>query len=209
MLPEPRLSVEDLAKRYGRRALFRDLAFTLGPGDSLAVTGRNGAGKSTLLQIVAGVRSPTAGSVRFWLRGEEVEPEARPLRTGFVAPYLNLYDTFSAVENLDFLARARRLPDADARIADVLDRVGLGTRGDDLVRTYSSGMKQRVRLAAALLAAPSLLLLDEPTSNLDAPGRAVVAAVAQAHRDAGGILLVATNVDHEVALCEQTIEVGA
>ncbi|MEP0547838.1 MAG: heme ABC exporter ATP-binding protein CcmA [Rhodothermales bacterium] len=207
-LSEPRLSVEGLAKRYGRRSLFRGLDFDLGPGDSLAVTGRNGAGKSTLLQIVAGVRTPTAGTVRLWLRGEEVEPEARPLRTGFVAPYLNLYDAFSARENLDFLARARRLADAEARIEAVLDRVGLGGRGDDLVRTYSSGMKQRVRLAAALLAGPSLLLLDEPTANLDAPGRAVVEAVAGAHREAGGILLVATNVDHEAALCERAIEVG-
>ncbi len=208
MLPEPRLSVEGLAKRYGRRALFRGLDFELGPGDSLAVTGRNGAGKSTLLQIVAGVRAPTAGTVRLWLRGEEVEPDVRPLRTGFVAPYLNLYDAFSARENLDFLARARRLADAEARITAVLDRVGLGGRGDDLVRTYSSGMKQRVRLAAALLAGPSLLLLDEPTSNLDAPGRAVVETAAHAHCEAGGILLVATNVDHEAALCAQSIEVG-
>jgi heme exporter protein A len=188
--------------------LFRDVDFDLGPGDSLAVTGANGAGKSTLLQIVAGVRTPTAGAVRLWLEGEEVEPEERPLRTGFVAPYLQLYDAFTAVENLGFIARARRLPEAGARIATVLDRVGLGRRGDDLLRTYSSGMKQRARLAAALLAAPSLLLLDEPTSNLDAPGRAVVEEVARSHREAGGILLVATNVDHEAALCEQRLEVG-
>jgi heme exporter protein A len=208
MRAAPRLSAEGLAKRYGRRVLFRDVDFDLGPGDSLAVTGANGAGKSTLLQIVAGVRTPTAGAVRLWLEGEEVEPEERPLRTGFVAPYLQLYDAFTAVENLGFIARARRLPEAGARIATVLDRVGLGRRGDDLLRTYSSGMKQRARLAAALLAAPSLLLLDEPTSNLDAPGRAVVEEVARSHREAGGILLVATNVDHEAALCEQRLEVG-
>lgn len=208
MLPEPRLSVEGLAKRFGRRALFRGLDFELGPGASLAVTGPNGAGKSTLLQVVAGVLSPTAGTVRLWLGGEEVEPEARPLRTGFVAPTLHLYDAFTARENLRFLARARRLSDADARITELLDRVGLVGRGDDLVRTYSSGMRQRARLAAALLAAPSLLLLDEPTSNLDAPGRAIVEAVARAHCAAGGILLVATNVDHEAALCERGIEVG-
>ena len=208
MSAAPRLSAEGLAKRYGRRLLFRDVAFDLGPGDSLAVTGANGAGKSTLLQIVAGVRAPTAGTVRLWLGDDEVDAEVRPRRTGFVAPYLQLYDAFTAVENLGFLARARRLPDAGARTAAALDRVGLGGRGDDLLRTYSSGMKQRARLAAALLAAPSLLLLDEPTSNLDAPGRAVVEEVARTHREAGGILLVATNVDHEAALCDQRIEVG-
>jgi heme exporter protein A len=208
MPPTPRLSAEGLAKRFGRRLLFRGLDFDLRPGASLAVTGANGAGKSTLLQIVAGVQSPTEGAVRLWLDGDEVAPEARPLRTGFVAPYLQVYDAFSAVENLDFIARARRLPDAAARIAAALDRVGLGQRGGDLVRTYSSGMKQRIRLAAALLAEPPLLLFDEPTSNLDAPGRAVVVETARAHCADGGILLIATNVDHEAALCEQRVEVG-
>ena len=204
----PRLSAAGLAKRFGRRLLFRGLDFDLEAGDSLAVTGANGAGKSTLLQIVAGVQSPTDGTVRLWLDDAEITPEARPLRTGFVAPYLQVYDAFTAVENLDFIARARRLSDAETRIAAVLDRVGLGQRGDDLVRTYSSGMKQRVRLAAALLTEPPLLLFDEPTSNLDAPGRAVVEKTARAHCADGGILLIATNVDHEAALCEQRVEVG-
>src|SRR5690606_11525309 len=125
-----------------------------------------------------------------------------------VAPYLNLYDAFSAEENLGFLARARRLPGADARIAAALERVGLGARGGDFVRTYSSGMRQRLRLAAALLAAPAVLLLDEPTSNLDEAGRAVVAAVAAEHRAAGGVLVVATNDEREAAFCDAAVEIG-
>lgn len=209
MRAAPHLSAESLAKRFGRRVLFRGLSFDLRPGDGLAVRGANGAGKSTLLQIVAGVQAPTAGTVRLRLGGDEVEAQERPLRVGFVAPYLNLYDAFSARENLVFLAHARRLPDAAVRITAVLDRVGLGGRGDDLVRTYSSGMKQRLRLAAALLPAPRILLLDEPTSNLDAPGRAIVEAVAAAHRADGGILVVATNVEHEAALCDSAVEIGA
>lgn len=204
----PRLAAIGLGKRFGRLVLFRDLSFELGPGDGLAVRGANGAGKSTLLQIVAGVQAPSAGEVRLTLEGAEVESEARPLAVGFVAPYLNVYDAFTAEENLGFLARARRLPGADARIEAVLERVGLGGRGADFVRTYSSGMRQRLRLAAALLPAPSVLLLDEPTSNLDAPGRAVVEAVAAAHRAAGGVLVVATNVEHEAALCDTSVEIG-
>ena len=85
MPPPPRLSAEGLAKRFGRRVLFRGLDFELGPGASLAVTGPNGAGKSTLLQIVAGVRAPTAGTVRLWLDGEEVafdDEGERSLRPG-------------------------------------------------------------------------------------------------------------------------------
>jgi len=188
--------------------LFRDLAFAVGPGGGLAIRGANGAGKSTLLQIIAGVQAPSAGEVRLTLGGAEVERQERPLRVGFVAPYLNLYDAFSAEENLGFLARARRLPGADARIAAALERVGLGARGGDFVRTYSSGMRQRLRLAAALLAAPAVLLLDEPTSNLDEAGRAVVAAVAAEHRAAGGVPVVATNDEREAAFCDAAVEIG-
>ncbi len=202
----PRLEASGLGHRFGRRVLFRDLGFALEPGDSLAITGSNGAGKSTLLQIVAGVRTPTAGTVRLWLG--EAEVADRPRHVGFVAPYLHLYDAFSARENLTFLARARRLPEAEARIATVLDAAGLGRRGDDRVGAYSSGMTQRVRFATALLAEPPLLLLDEPTATLDAPGRAFVKETARAHCADGGILVIATNLDHEAALCERMIEVG-
>ncbi len=205
MLAAPRLEAEGLHQRFGRRVLFRGLEFALGAGDSLAITGRNGAGKSTLLQIVAGVLTPTQGAVRLWLNEEAVEQEDRSLRVGLVAPYLQLYNAFSAEENLAFLAQARRLPAAAARIAAVLDRVGLGGRGSDLVGTYSSGMKQRARFAAALLAEPSVLLLDEPTSNLDEAGRSFVETLAEAHCEAGGILLVATNIESEVALCDRAL----
>ncbi len=208
MNPEPHLFAEGLAKRFGRRVLFRDLGFDLGPGGSLALRGANGAGKSTLLQIIAGVQAPTAGTVRLRLDGAEVEAEERPLRVGFVAPYLHFYDAFTARENLAFIAQARRRV-MDGRIDMLLDRVGLGGRGDDFVRTYSSGMQQRLRLAAALLPTPSVLLLDEPTATLDAPGRAIVEAIAAEHRAGGGILVVATNVEHEAALCEQAIEIGS
>ena len=204
----PYLAATGLAKRFGRRVLFRDLGFDLAPGDGLAVCGANGSGKSTLLQIVAGVQSPSKGRVTLRLGEQTVADEHRSRRVGFVAPYLHFYDAFTARENLTFIARARRL-EANGRIDTLLDRVGLGGRGDDFVRTYSSGMQQRLRLAAALLPAPSVLLLDEPTATLDAAGRALVADLAAAHRSEGGILVVATNVEHEADWCDQTVEIGS
>lgn len=208
MLPDSHLAADGLAKRFGRRVLFRDLGFTLGPGERLAIRGANGAGKSTLIQIIAGVQAPSRGTITLQLGGDAVEMEERPLRVGFVAPYLQFYDAFTARENLAFLSRARRL-DPSGRIDALLDRVGLGGRGDDFVRTYSSGMQQRLRIAAALLPQPSVLLLDEPTATLDASGRAVVESVIDAHRDEGGLLVVATNVEHEAAWCERAVHVGA
>lgn len=203
----PRLVVEDLGKRFGRRVLFRRLSFGLDGGQALAVTGANGSGKSTLLRLLAGVLRPSKGAVTLHLDGRALPAEARPLHTGLVAPYLNVYDGFTAAENLEFLARARRLPAAAARRTAVLDLVGLADRADDLVATYSSGMKQRVKYAAALLAEPPLLLLDEPTTNLDAAGLAMVERVMAYQRTAGRLLVIATNTAAEAAGCDTEVRI--
>lgn len=199
--------VEGLGKRFGRRVLFRDLSFSLAPGQSLAVTGANGSGKSTLLRILAGLMTPTKGAVTLTLGGRPLPPEERPLHVGFVAPYLNVYDDFSARENLHFLARARRLPGASERIASVLDLVALSDRADERVKTYSSGMKQRVKYAAALLSEPPLLLLDEPSSNLDVAGIEMVERVMAHQLAQGRLLVVATNDAREAERCERALRI--
>ena len=199
------LVAENLGHRFGRRVLFRKLSFTLEAGHSLAVTGSNGSGKSTLVRIIAGVMRPLKGSVTLHLNGQAVPPEERPLQVGMVAPYLNVYDDFTTRENLQFLAQARRLPDAEARIEATLDLVSLTPRADDRVATYSSGMKQRVRFAAALLAAPPLLLLDEPTSNLDPAGLAMVERIITHQKEVGRLVIVATNDAAEAARCDDQI----
>lgn len=201
----PRLVADNLGKRFGRRVLFRKLSFDLDGGRALAVTGANGSGKSTLLKILAGVLRPTKGTVALHRNGQVLSGEEHPLRTGLVAPYLNVYDGFSARENLAFLARARRLPHAAERIEEVLDQVDLAPRAGDLIGTYSSGMKQRVKYAAALLAEPSLLLLDEPTANLDAAGLAMVERVVAHQREAGRLLVIATNVPAEAEKCDTVL----
>lgn len=203
----PRLVADNLGKRFGRRVLFRKLSFDLEGGQTLAVTGANGSGKSTLLKILAGVLRPTKGTVALQCDGQVLSSEEHPLCTGLVAPYLNVYDGFSARENLAFLAQARRLANAAESIEAVLEQVDLAARADDLVATYSSGMKQRVKYAAALLAEPSLLLLDEPTANLDAAGLAMVARIVAYQREAERLLIIATNVPAEAEKCDRVISV--
>ncbi|WP_103020919.1 ABC transporter ATP-binding protein [Salinibacter altiplanensis] len=189
----PTLTAEHVGHHFGRLLLFRGLSVTLHAGETLAVTGANGTGKSTLLRILAGLLTPRTGSVTLTVDGQSVPDEERPLRTGLVAPAVGVYEELTARETLRVLARARRLLDPASRIDEVLARVGLASRADDRVGTYSSGMRQRVKYAAALLATPPLLLLDEPGANLDAAGREMVASIAEAWRTQGRLLVVATN----------------
>jgi heme exporter protein A len=203
----PTLQVDNVGQRFGRLLLFRRMSFELEGGASLAVTGANGSGKSTLLRILAGVLAPKAGTVTLSVDGATVPAEHHPLHVGLVAPYLNVYDDLTARENLEFLGRTRVLPQAGARIDAVLDRVGLAGRGDDLVSTYSSGMKQRVKYAAALLAEPPLLLLDEPSTNLDTVGVDMVERVMATQQERGRLLVVATNRADEAAAHDRQIRI--
>lgn len=189
----PRLEARNLGKRFGPRILFRNLDFSVEGGESLAVIGANGAGKSTLLRILAGVLSASKGEVVLHEHRRIVQREMHPLRVGLVAPYLNAYDGFSPRENLRFIGRARRLPNISGRITSTLHEVGLSDRMDDPVSTFSSGMKQRVKFAAALLPSPAVLLLDEPGVNLDSEGLQMVVRLTRRQLAMTGIVIVATN----------------
>ncbi len=201
------IKTQNLGHRFGRRLLFRKMDLELLGGTTTAIVGSNGSGKSTLVRILAGLLLPVKGHVQLWLDGVEIDSEMRPLSCGLVAPYLNVYDGLSPRENLEFLAKARRLPDFKDRIDSVLERVQLLDRADDLVRTFSSGMLQRVRLATALLSDPPVLILDEPTATLDAVGAAMVHAVMESSAKAGKIVIVATNERAEADACQFQINV--
>lgn len=197
-----RLVADGLSMRFGRRRLFDGLTATVEPGAPLAVTGVNGSGKSTLLLLLAGLLVPTAGEVRLEVGGRAVEPRDRPRTVGYVAPALDLYDALTARETLAFLARARALPGADGRVAAALDRVGLADRADDPVSAFSTGMRQRLRIATALVHDPPVLLLDEPGATLDAAGRDLTASLVA---DDARVVVVATNDPAEAALCARQV----
>ena len=202
-----RLDVEGISKRFIRRLLFKELSFTLEGGRSLAITGSNGSGKSTLLRIIAGVMTPNKGSVALTVDGVGLEGSERPLHVGFVAPYFNVYEGFSARENLDFVAKVRRIENPEDRIEEVFSLVSLQHRSEDLVKTYSSGMKQRLKLGVSVLTNPPLLLLDEPTTTLDLAGIEIVRKVMKNQVDRGGLLIMATNNPEEVSWCDTAISI--
>jgi heme exporter protein A len=200
------LTVENLGKRFGPLKVFADISFQLQTGRSLAVIGPNGAGKSTLILLLLGQHHPTRGTIRFGCDDAPMDEAAVRGACGFVAPYLNFYDSLTAEENLVFLATVSGRALTGKGINAALSRVGLEGRGDDPVGTYSSGMKQRLKYASVLLHEPAFLFLDEPTSNLDEPGRAIVGEVIRESRDKS-IVVIATNDREEYSLADELCRV--
>src|ERR1051325_1124905 len=171
------LSLDKLHRRFGRRVVFSDITATVDQGRTLVVTGPNGSGKSTLLRIVAGLLRPTAGAVRCTIDGQAADPEGLRRSLGYVAPDLYLYSELTGAENLQFFARLRGQTLSREQLISMLERVGLKSRGGDLVGNYSSGMRQRLKYAFALMPQPPILLMDEPTANLDAHGVDMVQSI--------------------------------
>ncbi len=153
---KPALRVDGLVKRFGDRVAVRDVSFDAAVGELVALIGPNGAGKTTMLSILAGIQPPDGGSV-----------SRAPREIGWVPQQPAVYSKLSVAENLRLFARLEKVPDADAAVAAMLAQTGLEDRAGDEVGRLSGGNQQRVNIAVGLLAAPPVLLLDEPSSSLD------------------------------------------
>ena len=204
------LHATNLTKNFNRKAIFKNISFDFSFGDSIAITGRNGSGKSTLIKIIANVLNPTSGTLDIKDASVAVKKDDYYKYTGFVSPYLNLYDEFTGYENLEITSKIRGAASGSREtiINDVLKKVGLYERRNDLLRIYSSGMKQRLKLAFSILHNPAILLFDEPTSNLDKEGISVVTELAGAQKEKG-ILIIATNDEYEKSLCSKEININS
>ena len=166
----------------------------------MIVSGANGSGKSTLLRVIAGLLAPTSGTAVVTVDSLEFSAAAARRHVGYVAPDLVLYAELTGAENLFFFAELHGLSLSRDDVRERLARVGLQGRGRDLAGGYSSGMRQRLKYAFALLHDPPILVLDEPTANLDLDGIAIVEQVvkAQHNRLGGGLAVVATNEPREL-----------
>jgi len=199
------LGIEGLSKAFGKRVICRGAEIRLATGESLAVVGPNGSGKSTLVRMIAGLLRPDSGTISHSFGSEVLKRETWHQHIGLVSPELALYEELSGFENLDFGNRVGGWGKTSEEYAAVLEEVGLGGRGGDLVSTYSSGMKQRLKYAAAFLKNPALLLLDEPTANLDEDGvKRVWASLARRQL----ALIIATNEPQEAERAQSRFVVG-
>ena len=193
---------QNLFKSFGRRLIFKDINFTWNDNGIFGISGPNGSGKSTLVKIIAGLIAPTSGKIIHKNSDGEIIPEKLHNHIGFVSPYLVLYEEFSAWENLKIFAKIRGVPFNKEKVLYYLSQFLLDNRKDDLVKTYSSGMKQRLKFAFALMHSPDVLIFDEPTSNLDEEGKKVVYKIIL-EEGKNRIVIVASNEMKDLELCQE------
>ena len=197
------ITATGLGKRFQRDWIFRGLARQFRPGSATAVLGPNGAGKSTLLNTISGQLLPTEGELTYALAGCPVAVEKVPQHLAYAAPYLELLEELTLLELLQFHTQFKPLRPG-VSVDKLIGLMYLEKSRRQLVREFSSGMKQRLKLALALYADAPLLLLDEPTTNLDATGVAWYQEHVQATR-AGRTVLLSSNVAAEYAFCDEVL----
>lgn len=201
-----KIELENVSKRYRNEWILRRIDLQFSAGRSYAVSGPNGSGKSTLLRILSGYLTPTRGKVAFFYEDKKVEGSDVYRYLSLAAPYIELIEEFDLLEALRFHRRFQPLL-PEMTTERFIDLLGLPASAQKkIIRYYSSGMKQRVKLALALCAEAPLILLDEPTTNLDRQGVAWYRSlVDQFTRDR--LLIVASNVEEDFDFCDQRINI--
>jgi ABC-type multidrug transport system ATPase subunit len=187
------IRLEHIGKKFGRQWIFKDVQAELMHDEVWAILGSNGSGKSTLIQVLSGYLTPSQGRITWH------HDEATPISIDHLyhhitlcAPYVNLYDDLTLEENVSFFLKYKKFRVEGMNAGDFADYIGLAPHRYKMLRQLSSGMKQRVKLGLAIVGDSSLLLLDEPTSHLDASSVEWYNALLQAHTN-GRCVCIASN----------------
>jgi ABC-2 type transport system ATP-binding protein len=202
-MTEPVLQVRDLVRRFGDHVAVDGVSFAIAEGETYGLLGPNGAGKTTTINMIAGLLTPDGGEAT--ILGGPIEGSRKSL-IGLVPQDIALYPDLSAMENLQFFGQLQNLRGSrlKARIADVLEVVGLADRAKDHIDTYSGGMKRRANIAVGLLHQPRLLILDEPTVGVDPQSRNSILEAVNELGGAGMAVLYTTHYMEEAErLCDR------
>ncbi|MCU0427650.1 MAG: ABC transporter ATP-binding protein [Candidatus Kapabacteria bacterium] len=201
------LTAENLTQRFNQRLVWRDISFQVQSGEIWGITGKNGSGKTTLLRALCGLLTPSGGKVSLHYDGKECETEEIVRYCGFVAPYLTLYEEFTPLELCSSLAAMRGTAFDLENTLLLMEHFSIESRRNDILRGFSSGMKQRIKYVLAFLFHPPLLVLDEPMTNLDEAGMSAVEMLIKRHHSQGGACIIATNDARDLALCTNQLAV--
>jgi len=198
-----KITLQNLGKRYNREWIFRHIEYEFIVGKKYAITGSNGSGKSTLLQVIAGSLMHNEGSVEMH-NGQLLPNEQHYQHISIATPYLELIEEMTALEMLRFHSTFKQLI---LPAAEILQIVNLQASANKQIRYYSSGMKQRLKLALVFFSKTPILLLDEPTTNLDEDGIALYHQLIKNYTT-NKLVIVCSNDKQEYSFCEDVLEVG-
>lgn len=199
-----RICLNDIGKRFQNHWIFRRLEKTIPENTSLAITGNNGAGKSTLLKSISGITPINEGSIDYLINGSKIPNEDAYSSFSFVTPYMELIEELTLSELLHFHKSFKKINLSDA---EFIERTNLQKTKNKLIRDYSSGMKQRVKLGISLFSNSKCLLLDEPTSNLDKQG--IDWYLSEMHQILGEkTIIISSNMSHEYSFVDDEISVN-
>lgn len=203
------ITLQDLGRRYNRQWVFRHIDYTLSFGKKYAILGPNGSGKSTLLKIIASNLSPSEGLISYKNNaGEPIDVDKVFQEITMAAPYVELLEEFTLREMIAFHFKFK--PFLPGYTADrIIDLLHLDKAVDREIRFFSSGMKQRVKLALACCAGTTFVLLDEPTSNLDVAGEAWYLNLIQETIGPERLLIIGSNQEREYAFCDESLNILA
>lgn len=199
----------------GELTILRDIDFTVQPGETLAIVGASGSGKSTLLGLLAGLDTPSEGTVKLdgvdiFALSEDGRAGLRQAKLGFVFQSFQLLAHLTALENVMLPLELRRDEEARSKAEAMLGRVGLSSRLRHYPKYLSGGEQQRVALARAFVTEPPLLFADEPTGSLDAAtGEAVIKLMFELNEERGSTLVLVTHDPSIAARCQRTITIAA
>jgi putative ABC transport system ATP-binding protein len=218
-MSEPIIAVEHVTKQVhdstGSLTILHEIDFTLQPRQSAAIVGASGSGKSTLLAIIAGLDTPTSGTVKLagtdlFTLDEDARAAVRAAKVGFVFQSFQLLGNLTALENVMLPLELQGRHDARALATEMLERVGLSERLRHYPKVLSGGEQQRVALARAFVVKPAVLLADEPTGSLDfATGEKVMELMFELNRESGTTLVLVTHDSSIAARCDRQLHIEA
>ncbi|RYE16455.1 MAG: ABC transporter ATP-binding protein [Sphingobacteriales bacterium] len=200
-----KITLENVGRRFNRDWIFRGIDYAFISGESYAILGPNGSGKSTLLQVLNGSLAPSAGKLGYFNGDKEIEAEKVFNYLSLAAPYLELIEEFTLAEVIDFHFKFKAYKNGIDKQA-VITLLGMDASKNKLVKYFSSGMKQRLKLALAFCSDTAMLMLDEPTSNLDTQGVDWYLNLVEQYA-AGRLTIICSNQEHEYAFCRNRLNI--
>ena len=199
------IELHNISKKYSNHFILKDFSYTFSSGNSYAILGSNGSGKSTLIKLLSGLYSATVGIISF-KQDEKIIPADQVFNhVSLAAPWSDVVDDFTLRECISFQFKFRKSLEG-ITVKDIISISGLETSADKFINQYSSGMKQRVRLLLAFFTQSDVLLLDEPTSNLDAAGKQWYRSLIEKYSDNRLIIVASNHLAEEYDFCKKVIE---